>query len=137
MEEVVKFERLVAEYSGHFEIRFECSMKGYLYTTARIDDVVDRISSVLKIPRDELRNIVKGIAEKHGFNKEFLTFTVDKTNKTAEEIKAEIKEITRKVESFINEMIEKAIELRKKIDLSDWIYEKMVFDWNKGRFVKA
>ena len=61
---------------------------------------------------------------------------ISKDHKTADELKREIKRVTRDFERFIQTLVDTARELREQQDLTDWIWTRAKYDPEKRRFVK-
>jgi len=75
------------------------------------------IAKMYKVPSDELEEILK----KHEIDrKSVITYHINKAGKSSDELKKEIKTITKKVESIIKEMIDLAKEIKERQDISNW-----------------
>lgn len=135
METIEKIYRKVTEYGDHYAISFRrTTTHGNWY----FHDYVSAVASDFNVPSGELKELAERLV-KELFNMELrdLTyFKVEKTGKTSDEIKREIKEITRKFEKFLDELIRKAEEIRERTDVSGWLWEKAKFDVSKRKFVK-
>ena len=62
---------------------------------------------------------------------------IRKDRKTAEELRREIKRITRDLEKLVQTLIDSAEKLREQQDLTDWIWKRARYDFEKRRFVKC
>ena len=62
---------------------------------------------------------------------------ISKDHKTADELKREIKRVTRDFERFINVLIDRAKELREQQNLEGWLWTRARYDTEKRRFVKC
>ena len=62
---------------------------------------------------------------------------ISKDHKTADELKREIKRITRDFERFIQTLIDAAKELRERQDLEGWLWKEAKYDTEKRRFIKC
>lgn len=143
--------RIVEEKPEYHEVEFRIAMeKGdYVLNNERL---AEAISHAYDVSKEEILNEIKRIAErelsKFGlFSKTvsdivtslycYYEFKVYKKEKGKEEIKTEIKDLTTLVANIVMEATKFAREVRKRTDVSDWIWNVAVLDVRKGKFVKV
>ncbi len=90
------------------------------------------------VDSEALLNSVSGKLERYNLRRSnYIVVTLKKDHKTADELKREIRRVTRDLEKLVQTLIDTARELREQQDLTDWIWTRAKYDPEKRRFVKV
>ena len=126
--------RKVVEKGGKIFIDLVDSI-GEVFTPSRL---VGGIAKEYNVDSEALLDNAREFLERYDFTGgNYIVVTLKKDNKTAEELKREIKRVTRDFERFIQTLIDAAKELRERQDLEGWLWKEAKYDTEKRRFIKC